>query len=72
MPSEAHASAIAGLRMIRDAIEMLGPVGVLISPEAVLLKYGPEPVHEAEAIVEAIREICEKLPSADSTGGSRC
>jgi hypothetical protein len=66
MPSEAHASAIAGLRMIRDAIETLGPVGVLISPEAVLLRYGPEPVHEAEAIVEAIKVICEMVPPTPS------
>lgn len=63
MPSEAYGSAIASLRMIREAIETLGPVDALISPEAVLLRYGPEPVHEAEAIVEAIRLMCEMIPS---------
>lgn len=44
----------AALRMIREAIETLGPVGILPSPDAVLLLYGPEPVHEAEAIVAAL------------------
>jgi hypothetical protein len=45
------------LRMIRDTIEELGPVGALPSEEAVLQLYGPEPRHEAAAIVDALRRI---------------
>jgi hypothetical protein len=37
--------------MIREAIEALGPAGVLPSGEAVISLYGPEPIHEAQAIV---------------------
>ena len=44
----------AALRMIRETVETLGPVGVLMSEEAVIGHYGPEPVHEAEAICEAL------------------
>ena len=47
---ENYRNAWAGLRMIREAIEELGPVGTLPSPEAVIGKYGPEPIHEAQAI----------------------
>lgn len=43
--------------MIRETIETLGPPGILPSEEAVLGLYGPEPVHEAEAIVEALRKL---------------
>ena len=43
--------------MIREAIEELGPVGVLPSQEAVIVRYGPEPVHEAQAIVDALASI---------------
>lgn len=46
-------NAWAALRMIRETIETLGPPGILPS-EGV---YGPEPVHEAEAIVEALRKL---------------
>lgn len=45
------------LRMIRETLETLGPPGILPSEEAVLGLYGPEPVHEAEAIVEALRKL---------------
>ena len=44
----------AALRMIREAVETLGPVAALPSEEAVVTLYGPEPVHEAQAIVDAI------------------
>jgi hypothetical protein len=54
---ENYRNAWAGLRMIREAIEELGPVGVLPSPEAVIGKYGPEPIHEAQAIVDALASI---------------
>lgn len=47
----------AALRMIREAVETLGPPGALPSQDAVLELYGPEPVHEATAIVEALRKL---------------
>jgi len=43
--------------MIREAIERLGPPGILPSQDAVLQHYGPEPVHEATAIVEALQKL---------------
>lgn len=43
------------------AIEQTCPAGVLPSEEAVLLLYGPEPVHEGEALAKAIIETVEKL-----------
>lgn len=47
----------AALRMIREAVEELfGPLANMESEEAVLLR-GPEPVHEAEAIVEALHRV---------------
>jgi hypothetical protein len=54
---ENYRNAWTGLHMIREAIEELGPVGVLPSPEAVIVKYGPEPIHEAQAIVDALATI---------------
>ena len=54
---ENYRDAWAGLRMIREAIEELGPVGVLPSQEAVIGRYGPEPIHEAQAIVDALASI---------------
>lgn len=53
-----YAAAIA---MIREAIdELFGPVANLESPEAVLLR-GPEPHHDAEAIISALQRINETL-----------
>ncbi|CAH2409364.1 hypothetical protein MES5069_830011 [Mesorhizobium escarrei] len=43
------------------AIEETCPAGVLPSEEAVLLLYGPEPVHEGEALAKAIIETVERL-----------
>jgi hypothetical protein len=54
---ETMQNAWHALRMIREAIETLGPPGVLPSQEAVLKLYGPEPVHEATAIVNALRTV---------------
>lgn len=54
---ETRESYAAALRMIREAVETLGPPGILPSPEAVLEHYGPEPVHEATAIVEALQKL---------------
>jgi hypothetical protein len=47
----------SSLRMIREAVETLGPPGILLSQDAVLAQYGPEPVHEATAIVEALQKL---------------
>ncbi|WP_292519312.1 hypothetical protein [Mesorhizobium sp.] len=61
----------AGLQLVRMAIEMTCPAGVLPSEEAVLGLYGPEPVHEGEALAKAIIETVERLtrrtknPTAD-------
>jgi hypothetical protein len=43
--------------MIRETVETLGPPGILPSQDAVLEHYAPQPVHEATAIVEALRKI---------------
>jgi hypothetical protein len=43
--------------MIRETIETLGPPGVLPSGEAVLMLYGPEPMHEGQPIVDALKKI---------------
>jgi hypothetical protein len=43
----------AALRMIRDAIEEIGPIGAVPSEESIL----PEPHHEAEAIIKGIQAI---------------
>jgi hypothetical protein len=52
-----YCDCLAAIRMIREAVETLGPPGVLPSEEAVLQLYGPEPVHEAQAIVDALRKM---------------
>jgi hypothetical protein len=49
------------LRLVRTAIEQSCPAGVLPSEEAVLLLYGPEPIHEGEALAKAIIETVERL-----------
>ena len=36
--------------MIREAVETLGPPNVLPSGEAVISRYGPEPIHEAQRL----------------------
>jgi hypothetical protein len=48
-----YRNAWAGLRMIREGVETLGPPGVLPLGEAVISLYGPEPIHEVQAIVDA-------------------
>lgn len=52
-------NAWTALRMIRDAIEELGPPGALPSAETVLAVYGPEPVDEATAIVEELERLAQ-------------
>ncbi|RWA98538.1 MAG: hypothetical protein EOQ33_26275 [Mesorhizobium sp.] len=54
-------NAWAGLRLVRMAIEQPCPAGVLPSEEAVVLLYGPEPVHEGEALAKAIIETVNRL-----------
>ncbi|WP_245319180.1 PAC2 family protein [Mesorhizobium temperatum] len=54
-------NAWAGLKLVRMAIEKTCPAGVLPSEEAVLLLYGPEPIHEGEALAKAIIETVERL-----------
>jgi hypothetical protein len=54
---ENYCDCLAAIRMIREAVETLGPPGVLPSEEAVLQLYGPEAVHEAQAIVDALRKM---------------
>jgi hypothetical protein len=60
---ENYRNAWQALRMIREAIETLGPPGVLPSEEAVLKLYGPEPVHEGQAIVDALTQILSEAPA---------
>ncbi|WP_245268432.1 PAC2 family protein [Mesorhizobium sp. WSM2561] len=54
-------NAWAALKLVRMAIEQTCPAGVLPSEEAVLLLYGPEPIHEGEALAKAIIETVERL-----------
>lgn len=51
----------AALRMIRDAVEeIFGPSANLESAEAVLLR-GPEPHHDAEAVIAGLQRVRDKL-----------
>lgn len=62
----------AALRLVRMAIEETCPAGVLPSEEAVLLLYGPEPVHEGEALAKAIIATVEKLNAPDPVHQKKC
>lgn len=45
--------------MVREAIgELFGPIASLEGPDAVLLR-GPEPQHEAEAVIEALKRVAD-------------
>lgn len=58
--SQAVEPYAAALRMVRDAIEELfGPAADLESEDAVLLR-GPEPKHQAEALIAALQRVAEK------------
>lgn len=66
MTPEEYADAVrpyaTALAMIRDAVEELfGPAASLESPDAVLLR-GPEPHHEAEAVIAALQRVAGRLP----------
>ncbi|MGX8012771.1 hypothetical protein ACVDG8_029295 [Mesorhizobium sp. ORM8.1] len=54
------------LRLVRMAIEMTCPAGVLPSREMVNGIYGPAPIHEAEALAKAIIATVEKLTSVEN------
>lgn len=51
----------AALKLIRMTIEQVCPPGVLPSEEYVIGLYGPEPIHEGEALAKAIIETVERL-----------
>lgn len=54
---ENYRNAWDGLRLIREAVETLRPPGLLSFQEAVVTLYGPEPIHEAQAIVDALTTV---------------
>ena len=60
---ETRENAAAALQMIREAVETLGPPGILPPPG----HYGPEPIHETAAIVDALY----KMLRADAQAISR-
>ncbi|RWO89564.1 hypothetical protein [Mesorhizobium sp.] len=51
----------AALKLVRMAVEQVCPAGVLPSEEWVTGRYGPEPIHEGEALAKAIIETVERL-----------
>jgi hypothetical protein len=59
--NEGIRNAWAALKLVRMAIEQTCPAGMLPSEEAVLLLYGPEPIHEGEALAKGIIETVERL-----------
>lgn len=59
-------NAWAALAMVREAVEEFGPAASLEGPDAVLLR-GPEPVHEAEAIVAALARLLAQADAARRT-----
>ena len=60
----------AAIRMVRECIEELfGSVASLESEDAVLLR-GPEPYHDAEAIIAALQRVASQLPSRPITLGT--
>jgi hypothetical protein len=69
---ENYRNAWQALRMIREAVEMLGPPGILPSEEAVLALYGAEPVHEAQAIVEALTKMLAGRNGIKGNGENAC
>lgn len=51
--------ALDALKLVRMAVEQVCPPGVLPSEEWVTSRYGPEPIHEGEALAKAIIETVE-------------
>jgi hypothetical protein len=62
-----YRNAWHALATIREAIEELGPPGAVMSPDGMLRRYRPEPVHEAQALVDALTEILAD-PKQDAAG----
>lgn len=59
--AEAIEPYVAALRMVRNAVEELfGPYADLASEEAVLAN-GPEPHHEAQAIIDGLTHVAGTL-----------
>jgi hypothetical protein len=56
---ENYRNAWHALRIVRETIETLGPPGALPSEEAVLKLYGPEPIHEGQAVVDALTKLLD-------------
>jgi hypothetical protein len=52
MKAQPIPSERAGLKLVRMAIEQVCPAGVLPSEQWVTGFYGPEPVHEGEALAK--------------------
>lgn len=55
-----YREAWSALTMIREAVETLGPVGCMMSGEAVCGLISPTPMGEAEAIVAGIMKMAER------------
>lgn len=66
---DAVAPYAAAIRMIREAIEeIFGPVANLESLDATLEQRGPEPTHQAEAIIAALQRVAERQVAAHGDG----
>lgn len=62
MPQKTYAETVepyaSALRMMREGIEeIFGPIANTMSEEGVLLNFGPEPTHEAQALLRALRNV---------------
>ena len=64
---ENNRAAWSAIRLIRETIETTGPVGALPSEEAVLKLKGPEIMHEAEILAEAVRALATKVLGSKAT-----
>ena len=65
--SEAVAPYVAALSMVREAVgELFGPAASIESPDAVLLR-GPEPHHDAEAVIAALQRVSALTHPAPAT-----
>lgn len=60
----------AALRLVRETLEDLLPPGSVIAEEQVLAKYGPEHIHEAQALRDALIQALAKckVPSPWEAG----
>ena len=64
--------AWAALRIIREMIEELGPVGALTASEEVMHRYGLEPVHDARPSAKRSRRSSSRgLTGRSATGRYR-